>query len=160
MRLEQKDIDKFESDGYLVVKNIIPVKQIQALRDAFEIIREKSKNAGNVNYDRNYPEASFILGDLTSFSELKPFNFLVFNTNYYCCCVIPGNTRLRWYSNIKKYNNIYNLIINLVGALCLCVCFFAFRLFCCSLGGWYIYCTKHRRRVPCLRTYAAERCKE
>lgn len=81
MKLEQKDIDKFESDGYLVVKNVIPVKQIQALRDAFEILREKSKNAGNVNYDPNYPEASFILGDLTSFSELKPFNFLVFNKN-------------------------------------------------------------------------------
>ena len=79
MRLSHEEISKFNSDGYLLVKNVIPDKQIQDLRDAFEIIREKSKKAGNVHYDVNYPEASFLSGDLTSFSELKPFNFLVFN---------------------------------------------------------------------------------
>mgnify|MGYP007000149766 len=40
-----------------------------------------SKKAGNVTYDANYPEANFILGDLTSFKELEPFDFLVFNKN-------------------------------------------------------------------------------
>lgn len=81
MKLGKKDIDKFESDGYLVVKDVIPAKEIQEIRDAFENLREKSKKAGNVTYDANYPEANFILGDLTSFKELEPFDFLVFNKN-------------------------------------------------------------------------------
>ena len=81
MKLIKKDIDKFESDGYLVVKDVIPAKEIQEIRDAYENLREKSKKAGSVIYDNNYPEANFVLGDLTSFKELEPFDFLVFNKN-------------------------------------------------------------------------------
>lgn len=81
MKVNKTEIDRFESDGYLVVKDVIPVKEIQELRSAFKIIREKSKNAGNSLYDPKYPDASFLLGDLSSFSELEPFNFVVFNKN-------------------------------------------------------------------------------
>jgi hypothetical protein len=81
MKISKPEIDRFESDGYLVVKDVIPVQQIQEIRDAFETIREKSKKAGNVLYDPKYPDATFIRGDLPSFSELDPFDFLVFNKN-------------------------------------------------------------------------------
>ena len=81
MKISKHEIDRFESDGYLVVKDVIPVQQIQEIRDAFEIIREKSKKTGNVLYDAKYPDASILWGDLTSFSELEPFNFVVFNKN-------------------------------------------------------------------------------
>jgi hypothetical protein len=81
MKIDKVQIDSFQSNGYLVVKDVIPVKEIQELRSTFEIIREKSKNAGNTFYDPKYPNASWLLGDLTSFSELEPFDFLVFNKN-------------------------------------------------------------------------------
>ena len=42
MRIGKSEIDRFQSDGYLLVKDVIPVHQIQEIRDAFEIIREKS----------------------------------------------------------------------------------------------------------------------
>ena len=81
MEIGKSEIDSFESNGYLVVKNVIPVNEVQEIRDAFEIIREKSKKSGNAQFDPKYPEATFILGDLPSFSELDPFDFLVFNKN-------------------------------------------------------------------------------
>tara|TARA_B100000787_G_scaffold170061_1_gene163752 strand:- start:11989 stop:12870 length:882 start_codon:yes stop_codon:yes gene_type:complete len=81
MKIGKAEIDSFESNGYLVVKDVISTRRIQEIRDAFEIIREKSKKSGNVLYDQKYPDATFILGDLTSFAELDPFDFLVFNKN-------------------------------------------------------------------------------
>lgn len=81
MRIGKPEIDRFQSDGYLLVKDVIPVHQIQEIRDAFEVIREKSKKAGNILYDSKYPDASFIGGDLTSFAELEPFDFVVLNKN-------------------------------------------------------------------------------
>ena len=81
MKIGKEEINSFESEGYLVVKDVIPIRQIQEIRDAFEVIREKSKNAGNVFYDPKYPDASILWGDLCSFAELEPFDFLVFNKN-------------------------------------------------------------------------------
>lgn len=81
MKIDKTEIDRFESEGYLLVKDVISTKQIQEIRDAFEIIREKSIRAGNVVLDPKYPDATWLQGDLSSFSELKPFDFLVFNKN-------------------------------------------------------------------------------
>ena len=79
MKITKAEIDSFESNGYLVVKDVISTWQIQGIRDAFEIIRGKSKKYGNALYDRKYPDATFIMGDLPSFAELEAFDFLVFN---------------------------------------------------------------------------------
>ncbi|MDA9282314.1 phytanoyl-CoA dioxygenase family protein [Pseudomonadales bacterium] len=79
IKIEKADIECFESDGYLVVKDVISKRRIQEIRDALEVIREKSKKSGNVLYDQKYPDATFLLGDLPSFAELEPFEFLVFN---------------------------------------------------------------------------------
>mgnify|MGYP001109153318 CR=1 FL=1 len=81
MKISKQEIDRFESEGYLVVEDVIPIQQIQEIRDSFEIIREKSKKSGNVLYDAKYPDASILWGDLTSFSELEPYDFIVFNKN-------------------------------------------------------------------------------
>lgn len=81
MKIDQTQIQRFESEGYLIIKDVIPSKQIQELRDAFEKTRIKSKNAGNIEYDSNYPNASFLLGDLLSFPDLEPFDYLVFNND-------------------------------------------------------------------------------
>ena len=81
MKITKAEIDSFESNGYLVVKDVISTWQIQGIRDAFEIIRGKSKKYGNALYDRKYPDATFIMGDLPSFAELEAFDFLVFNKN-------------------------------------------------------------------------------
>lgn len=79
MRIGQAEIDSFQSNGFLVVKDVISTRRIQEIRDAFEIIRDKSKRFGNVIVDPKYPDAIWLQGDLPSFSELEPFDFLVFN---------------------------------------------------------------------------------
>ena len=79
MSLDEKSLTKFESDGYVVVRDVLPKSQITAIRDAAEIIRHKSGESGGTIYDAKYPDAAFIKGDLCSFSELAPFDYLVFN---------------------------------------------------------------------------------
>ena len=79
MNIDKMAINSFQSNGFLVVKDVIPAAKIQGIRDAFEIIRGKSKQAGKVLHDPKYPDASFIEGDLPSFKELEPFDFLVCN---------------------------------------------------------------------------------
>jgi hypothetical protein len=79
MTISDFDIENFKSNGFLVIKNVIPGEQVLKLRGAFEVIRKKSRKAGNTLYDSKYPEANFLRGDLTSFRELEPFDFLVFN---------------------------------------------------------------------------------
>jgi hypothetical protein len=81
MKIDKVQLNSFQSNGYLVVKDVIPARKIEEMRDAFAIIREKSKSVGNALSDPKYPNATFLLGDLTSFSELEPFDFLVFNKN-------------------------------------------------------------------------------
>ena len=78
MKISKSEIDSFEANGYLVVKNVIPTSEIQEIRDALEIIREKCKESGSAEFNPKYPEATFLLGDLASFPELEPFDFLVF----------------------------------------------------------------------------------
>ena len=79
MSLDELILEKFQSDGYVVVRDVLPKSEIMAIRDAAEIIRHKSSESGGTLYDDKYPDASFIRGDLCSFNELAPFDYLVFN---------------------------------------------------------------------------------
>lgn len=79
MIIGKADIASFHADGFLVVRDVISTRKIQEIRNAFEVIRDKSEKAGNVVVDSKYPDATWIQGDLPSFSELEAFDFLVFN---------------------------------------------------------------------------------
>jgi len=79
MKIDKTELNFFQANGYLVIRDVIPLKKINEIRDAFKIIRQKAKKAKTVRYNPKYPDASFILGDLPSFKELEPFDFLVCN---------------------------------------------------------------------------------
>ena len=59
IKIEKADIESFESDGYLVVKDVISKRRIQKIRDAFEVIGKKVKTPVMFSMIRNIPMPRF-----------------------------------------------------------------------------------------------------
>ncbi|MDC1182325.1 phytanoyl-CoA dioxygenase family protein [Planktomarina temperata] len=79
MKITKMDVESFEKEGFLVVRNVFSKEKIQELRHAFVNMRSKSRKSGNFLTDPKYPDATWLLGDLASFPDLNSFDYLIFN---------------------------------------------------------------------------------
>lgn len=79
MKITKLDVENFETDGFLVVRNVFSKEKIHEMRNAFVNMRKKSKILGNFLTNPKYSDATWLLGDLASFPDLDSFDYLIFN---------------------------------------------------------------------------------
>ncbi len=76
----QVDLEAYRTRGYVVVKKVIPVSEMQRIRSRIEQLRDRELAAGkNFLREGGSYDVIYIMGDLPGKEELREFHYVIFD---------------------------------------------------------------------------------